>query len=123
MKDKKVNLDNLEIISLIENSDDIDQYTKNFLSNIKNLTFKNNILDLENKKIVNSIYLKKKSKIGRHIETMIWQFYRHRGKKDVNQIIKQYGRDNLIINYSINSNKVVDKNKVVDTNTILVEDL
>ena len=32
---------------------------------------------------------------------MIWQFYRHRGKLSVNKVIKQYGRENLTINYKI----------------------
>ena len=101
MSKNKIKLNNLEIINEIVNSEELDEYTKNTISNIKNDIFKNNILDIEQRKIVNSIYLKKKSKLGRNIETMIWQFYRHRGKLDVNTIIKQYGRDNLVINYSI----------------------
>ena len=97
----KTILNNIEYINQIINLEEIDEYTKNTIISIKNDTFKNNIIDIEKNKIVNSIYLKKKSKIGRHIETMIWQYYRHRGKLDVNKIIKQYGRDNLVINYSI----------------------
>ena len=73
-KGKKIVLNNLERIKEIEELDDLDPYTKNVLSGIKNQIFKNNIIDLETKQIVSSIYLKKISKIGRNIETMVWQF-------------------------------------------------
>lgn len=82
----------------------LDNYTKNRLLLIKNEKFKINIFDIEKKLIVNSIYFKKKSKLNRDMSTMVWQFYRHRGKLNVNEIIKKYGRDNLIINYSVDSN-------------------
>ena len=32
---------------------------------------------------------------------MVWEYYKNRGNLDINQIIKQYKRENLIINYSI----------------------
>jgi hypothetical protein len=79
----------------------VDIKTKNFLSSIKNPAFVENTFDLEKKLFVNSIYLNKITKIGRSMSTMIWQFYRHRGKLSVNKVIKQYGRENLTINYKI----------------------
>lgn len=78
-----------------------DPKTNQFLLNLKNPIFIQNIFDNDNKRIVNSIYLKKKTKLGRDMTTMIWQFYRHRAKLDVNKIIKQYGRDTLVINYKV----------------------
>ena len=98
---KNIKLNNLELINELT---ELDSYTNNLINNIKNPIFKNNVIDLEVKKIVSSIYLKKKSKLGKNIETMIWQYYRHRGKQDVNEIIYKYQRDNLIINYSTDSN-------------------
>jgi hypothetical protein len=80
-------------------SDDIK--TNDFLNNLKNEIFKNNIFDNENKRIVNSIYLQKKTKLGKNMTTMIWQFYRHRGKLNVNDVIKKYGREKLVINYKV----------------------
>jgi len=66
-----------------------------------NLTFKKNVTDVEKKMIVKSIYLKKKTKMNREMQTLVWQYYRHRGSLNVNDVIKKYGRDSLIINYSI----------------------
>ncbi len=79
----------------------IDIKTKGFLDLIKNPIFIENIYDTEKKQIVNSIYLNKITKIGRQMSTMVWQYYRHRGKLNVNKVIKQYGRENLTINYKI----------------------
>jgi hypothetical protein len=88
-------------MEIMNELDNLDSYTKKSLLLIKNETFKINIFDVEKKLIVNSIYFKKKSKLDRDMSTMVWQYYRHRGKSNVNDIIKKYGRDNLIINYSI----------------------
>jgi hypothetical protein len=111
-KNTKNKLDNIEIIDNMISSGELDEYTQNYLSSIKNNAFKNNIIDLEKKLIVSSVYHKKISKMGRNIETMIWQIYRHRGTSDVNKIIKQYGRNNLIINYSINP-EFAKNNKII----------
>jgi hypothetical protein len=105
-KSKKPILKNIEKINEEEFVEKLDGFTKDRIKIMKNDTFKNNVLDIENGFIVSSIYLKKKSKLGRNIETMVWQYYRHRGKLDVNEVIKQYGRDNLIINYSKSNTKV-----------------
>jgi len=75
--------------------------TEEFIQSIKNPVFKINIVDTETTQVVSSIYLIKKTKLGRTLNTMVWQFFRHRSKLDVNKIIKQYGRENLIINYKI----------------------
>ncbi len=75
--------------------------TEKFIQSIKNPVFKTNIVDVETNQVVNSIYLVKKTKLGRTMSTMVWQFFRHRGKLNVNQVIKQYKRENLIINYKI----------------------
>jgi hypothetical protein len=75
--------------------------TEKFIESIKNPVFKTNIVDVETNQVVNSIYLVKKTKLGRTMNTMVWQFFRHRGKLNVNQVIKQYKRENLIINYKI----------------------
>lgn len=68
---------------------------------INNPIFRKNVTDIENKLIVKSIYLKKKSKMNREMQTLVWQYYRHRNCLNVNDIIKKYGRNSLIINYSI----------------------
>ena len=75
--------------------------TEKFIESIKNPVFKINIVDTGTTQVVSSIYLIKKTKLGRTLNTMVWQFFRHRSKLDVNKIIKQYGRENLIINYKI----------------------
>ena len=100
-KGKKIELKNLDQIEQIINLGDLDDWTKNKLLDIKNITFKNNVFDIEKKMIVSSIRLVKNSKLGRKITPMVWEYYKNRGNLDVNQIIKQYSRDNLIINYSI----------------------
>ena len=109
-KGKKIELKNLDQIKLIEESGELDEWTKKTLSKIKNKTFKNNVLDIEEKKLVSSIRLVKTSKLGRKVTPMVWEYYKNRGNLDVNQIIKKYSRDNLIINYSIcpqKSNKII----------------
>lgn len=75
---------------------------------INNPTFKKNVTDVEKKMIVKSIYLKKKTKMNRDMQTLVWQYYRHRGSLNVNDVIKKYGRDSLIINYSITPDKSED---------------
>jgi hypothetical protein len=100
-KNKKIELKNLEKIKEIEENIILEPYTKNELSKIKNIIFKNNIYDIEKHQIVSSIRLLKQSKLGNTIQPMVWEYYRHRGNLDVNEIIKKYGRDNLVINYSI----------------------
>jgi hypothetical protein len=96
----KIELKNINQIELIENSNDIDDWTKKKLLEIKNLTFKNNIFDLEQNKIVSSVRIIKTSKLGKKITPLLWEYYRNRGNLDVNMIIKKYSRDNLSINYS-----------------------
>lgn len=100
-KGKKIELKNLEQIKSIEISDELDEWTKNKLLNIKNQTFKNNVFDVEKKLLVSSIRVVKTSKLGRNLTPMIWEYYKNRGNLDVNHIIKTYSRENLIINYSI----------------------
>ena len=108
-KGSKIELKNLEQIKQIEEFENLDPYTKNELIKIKNIIFKNNIFDIEKYQIVSSIRLIKTSKLGRIVQPMVWEYYRHRGNLDVNQIIKQYGRDNLIINYSIKNTDRIKK--------------
>ena len=103
-KGKKIELKNLENIEQILNSEDLDLYTKIEMNKIKNNTFKNNIFDVEEKKIVSSIRIVKASKLGRQLTPLIWEYYKNRGNLDVNQIIKLHKRENLIINYSLNPN-------------------
>jgi len=76
---------------------------------INNPVFKKNVTDLTNDKIVKSIYLKKKSKMDREMQTLVWQYYRHRKSLNVNDVIKKYGRESLVINYSIPNKKTTDK--------------
>ena len=73
-----------------------------------NPTFKKNVTDIEKGVIVKSIYLKKKTKMDRDMQTLVWQYYRHRGSLNVNDVIKKYGRDSLVINYSITPNNCTD---------------
>jgi oligoribonuclease NrnB/cAMP/cGMP phosphodiesterase (DHH superfamily) len=85
----------LEINNLLKN-ENLDNFTRNKLSFIKNNNFKKNIFDLEEKKIVKNIFMKNiKNKI------LLWTYYRDRNKTDVNEIINKYKRENLIINYSV----------------------
>lgn len=90
-----------ELLQSIIVDNEVNDKTKEFLVSIKNPVFIENTYDLEKKLVVNSIYLNKITKIGRSMSTMVWQFYRHRSKLNVNNIIKQYNRDNLTINYKI----------------------
>jgi hypothetical protein len=71
------------------------------IKTITNPIFKKNVVDNENGVIVKSIYLKKKTRMDRDMKTLVWQFYRHRNSLNVNDVIKKYGRNSLIINYSI----------------------
>ena len=83
--------------------------TEEKLLKIKNEIFKTNVLDIEAKLIVSSVYLKKNNKNeenkeninNRQMKTMVWEYYKSRNKINVNDIINKYGRDNLIINYSL----------------------
>lgn len=108
-KGKKIELKNLETIKLIEESGELDQWTQSELGKIKNFTFKNNIFDCEEKKIVSSVRLLKTSKLGRTVKPMVWEYYKNRGNLDINQIIKQYGRSNLVINYSVHPSQRTKK--------------
>ena len=98
---KKIELKNLDIIKQIEESGELDEWTQNKLFQIKNSTFKNNVFDYSEKKLVSSVRLIKTSKLGRKLTPMVWEYFKNRANLDINQIIKQYGRENLIINYSI----------------------
>jgi len=87
----------------------MDQKTQEKLLKIKNEIFKINILDIDAKLIVSSVYLKKNNKNqenkeninNKEMKTMVWEYYKSRNKTNVNDIINKYGRDNLIINYSL----------------------
>ena len=87
----------------------MDPKTKEKLLKVKNEIFKINILDIETKLIVSSVYLKKNNKNhenkeninNKEMKTMVWEYYKSRNKTNVNDIINKYGRDNLIINYSL----------------------
>lgn len=102
---KKIELKNLDLIKQIEESGELDEWTQNKLSQIKNQTFKNNVFDCGEKKLVSSVRLVKISKLGRKLTPMVWEYYKNRANLDINQVIKQYGRDKLIINYSIPPNQ------------------
>ena len=86
----------------------MDPKTKEKLLKVKNEIFKINILDIEAKLIVSSVYLKKNNKNqenkeninNKEMKTMVWEYYKSRNKTNVNDIINKYGRDNIIINYS-----------------------
>jgi hypothetical protein len=116
---KKLELKNLDLIKQIEESGDLDEWTLNKLGQIKNITFKNNVFDYGEKKIVSSVRLVKISKLGRNLIPMVWEYYKNRANLDINQVIKQYGRENLIINYSIppnQKNNVLEKIDVINDN-------
>ena len=98
---KAETLDLDQLIEDISQDDQIDERTKNFLVGMKNPVFITNVFDTDKKLVVNSVYLNKITKLGRSLSTMVWQYFRHRGKLNVNQLIKQYGRENLTINYKI----------------------
>lgn len=82
------------------------------IEDIKNHTFKKNIIDTEENKIVSSIYLNNNKRIDNselyttNCKHLIWKYYKDRNKINVNDVIKQYGRDILIINYSIETHKI-----------------
>lgn len=111
---KKIELKNLDLIAQIEESGELDEWTQNKMSLIKNTTFKNNVFDYGEKKLVSSVRLVKTSKMGRKLTPMVWEYYKNRANLDINQVIKQYGRDNLIINYSIppNQKKIINDNEI-----------
>lgn len=121
---KKIELKNLDLIAQIEQSGELDEWTQNKLSQIKNPIFKNNVFDYGEKKLVSSVRLVKTSKLGRKLTPMIWEYYKNRANLDINQVIKQYGRENLIINYSVppNQKKIIIDDDVNDQEiTINVE--
>jgi hypothetical protein len=118
-KGKKIELKNLDLIKQIEESGELDEWTKGELAKIKNLTFKNNIFDYEEKKIVSSVRLKKTSKLGRNLTPMIWEYYKNRGNLDVNYLIKLHKRENLIINYSLHPSL---NKKIVKSTEINIEE-
>lgn len=117
---KKIELKNLDDIKQIEESGELDEWTQNKLGQIKNPTFKNNVFDYGEKKLVSSVRLVKISKLGRKLTPMVWEYYKNRANLDINQVIKQYGRENLIINYSIppNQKKIIidDNEEIIDNN-------
>lgn len=111
-KGTKIELKNLDKLKMIEESCELNEWTKKKLSEIKNPIFKNNVVDIEKNKLVSSVRLVKTSKLGRKVTPLVWEYYKNRANLDVNEIIKKYSRDNLIINYSICSDNL--KKKVVD---------
>lgn len=113
---KKIELKNLDLIKQIEESGELDEWTQNKLSQIKNITFKNNVFDYGEKKLVSSVRLIKTSKLGRKLTPMVWEYYKNRANLDINQVIKQHGRENLIINYSIPPNKKVIIDDIANNN-------
>ena len=115
---KKIELKNLDLIKEIEESGELDEWTKNKLAQIKNITFKNNVFDYGEKKLVSSVRLVKVSKLGRKLTPMVWEYYKNRANLDINQLIKQYGRENLIINYSIPPNQNLKQNQILKQNEI-----
>jgi hypothetical protein len=74
------------------------------IESIKNETFKKYSIDDETNKLISSMYLisfdnlKQKSRL-------VWSYYRDRGKINANNIINKYGKNTLIINYSIETHK------------------
>lgn len=115
---KKFELKNLDIIKQIEESGELDEWTQNKLAQIKNITFKNNVFDCGEKKLVSSVRLVKTSKLGRKLTPMVWEYYKNRANLDINQVIKQHGRENLIINYSIPPNQNKKKIEVQNSNNL-----
>lgn len=121
---KKIELKNLDAIKKIEESGELDEWTHKKLSQIKNITFKNNVFDCGEKKLVSSVRLVKTSKLGKKLTPLIWEYYKNRANLDINQIIKQYGREKLIINYSIppNQNKIktikLDNDELYEVNNL-----
>lgn len=68
------------------------------IENLKNQIFTEYSIDNETNKLINYVHLinfnnTKKSRL-------LWSYFRDRGKINVNNIIKKYGRNNIIINYS-----------------------
>jgi hypothetical protein len=73
------------------------------IENLKNQIFTEYSIDNETNKFINYVHLinfgnSKKSRL-------LWSYYRDRSKINVNNIIKKYGRNNIIINYSIEIHK------------------
>lgn len=66
---------------------------------IKNPIFIKNVTDPENGKMVKSVWEIKKSKIGRTIRTMIWQYYRDRARNSIEKLYKQSKQKDLEIIY------------------------
>ena len=50
------------------------------------------VIDATNGKRVKSVYFVKKSKIGRDVPRMMWQYYRDRNKTDVNVVKIMFNR-------------------------------
>ena len=72
------------------------------IENIKNETFKKNSIDNENNRLISSIYILNNNLNNKN--RLVWSFYRDRVKINVNNIIQKYGRNTLMINYSIETN-------------------
>lgn len=70
-----------------------------------NKIYDKNITDPENGNKVKNIWLKKKSKTGKNITILIWNKYRDRKKTSVKNIYNKYDHENLIVRYSLYSEK------------------
>ena len=75
------------------------------INNIKNLMFKHYSIDNNNNNLINTIYIKYNNlnKKGR----LLWSYYRDRYKINANDVIEKYNRNLIIINYSIETNKII----------------
>ncbi len=73
------------------------------IENIKNEIFIEYSIDNETNKFISLVYLINFNKNKKN--RLLWSYYRDRNKINVNNIIKKYGRNSLIINYSIETNK------------------
>ena len=74
------------------------------IENIKNETFKKYSIDDETNKLISSIFLISFDNLNQK-SRLIWSYYRDRGKINANNIINKYGKNTLIINYSIETHK------------------
>lgn len=78
----------------------INENAKKKFQDLKNTTFKHNVIDPTNGRIVKSIYGMKITKLNREKWDLIWQFYRDRHRTSVDDLLKKNTNKRMQIIYS-----------------------
>jgi len=86
---------------------------------IKNPIFRQNVVCNKTGKVIKKVWAFKITKLERTKRDLVWEYYRHRGKLNVNDLLKKYKPEDVQIIYSEKpSSPQVMNNNIVDDNVV-----